>query len=126
MTATAADLEHVRHAVSSDLERSPGHYTLDGVTPAIAFAPTDPSEVAGLLRAADEVGLAVAPLGARTAMALGRPLSRYDVALDLRALDREILRLAVPAFLALVSEPLFLLSDAAIVGHGLNRLPCFG
>ncbi|RYJ06272.1 MAG: MATE family efflux transporter, partial [Actinomycetales bacterium] len=31
--------------------------------------------------------------------------------------DREILRLAVPAFLALVSEPLFLLSDAAIVGH---------
>ena len=32
-------------------------------------------------------------------------------------LDREILRLAVPAFLALVAEPLFLLSDAAIVGH---------
>ncbi|MFW6773128.1 MATE family efflux transporter [Nocardioides sp. CPCC 205120] len=31
--------------------------------------------------------------------------------------DREILRLAVPAFLALVTEPLFLLSDAAIVGH---------
>jgi putative MATE family efflux protein len=34
-----------------------------------------------------------------------------------RARDREILRLAVPAFLALVAEPLFLLSDAAIVGH---------
>lgn len=31
--------------------------------------------------------------------------------------DREILRLAVPAFLALVAEPLFLLADAAIVGH---------
>jgi putative MATE family efflux protein len=31
--------------------------------------------------------------------------------------DREILRLAVPAFAALVSEPLFLLADAAIVGH---------
>lgn len=31
--------------------------------------------------------------------------------------DREILRLAVPAFLALVAEPLFLLSDAVIVGH---------
>ncbi len=31
--------------------------------------------------------------------------------------DREIVRLAVPAFLALVSEPLFLLADAAIVGH---------
>ncbi len=36
---------------------------------------------------------------------------------DRRALDREILRLAVPAFLALVAEPLFLLADAGIVGH---------
>ncbi|CAM3904450.1 MATE family efflux transporter [Nocardioides zeicaulis] len=35
----------------------------------------------------------------------------------MQAVDREILRLAVPAFLALVAEPLFLLSDAAIVGH---------
>ena len=34
-----------------------------------------------------------------------------------RAHDREIVRLAVPAFLALVAEPLFLLADAAIVGH---------
>jgi putative MATE family efflux protein len=31
--------------------------------------------------------------------------------------DREIWRLGVPAFLALVAEPVFLLSDAAIVGH---------
>src|SRR3954447_1785775 len=31
--------------------------------------------------------------------------------------DREILRLALPAFLALVAEPLFLLADSAIVGH---------
>ncbi len=31
--------------------------------------------------------------------------------------DREIVRLAVPAFLALVAEPMFLLVDAAIVGH---------
>ncbi len=30
---------------------------------------------------------------------------------------REILRLAIPAFLALVAEPLFLLADSAIVGH---------
>lgn len=31
--------------------------------------------------------------------------------------DREILRLAWPAFLALVAEPLFVLADVAIVGH---------
>jgi putative MATE family efflux protein len=31
--------------------------------------------------------------------------------------DAEIWRLAIPAFLALVAEPLFLLADSAIVGH---------
>ncbi|MGK5636896.1 MATE family efflux transporter [Streptomyces sp. URMC 126] len=37
--------------------------------------------------------------------------------------DREILALAVPAFGALVAEPLFLLADTAIVGHlGTDRL----
>jgi putative MATE family efflux protein len=30
---------------------------------------------------------------------------------------REIVRLAVPAFLALIAEPLFLLADSAIIGH---------
>jgi putative MATE family efflux protein len=34
-----------------------------------------------------------------------------------RPLDREILRLAVPALGALVAEPLFLLADSAMVGH---------
>jgi putative MATE family efflux protein len=33
------------------------------------------------------------------------------------AQSREILHLAVPAFLALVAEPLFLLADSAIIGH---------
>ncbi|MFI0738058.1 MATE family efflux transporter [Streptomyces sp. NPDC021100] len=37
--------------------------------------------------------------------------------------DREILALAVPAFGALVAEPLFLMADTAIVGHlGTDRL----
>ena len=34
-----------------------------------------------------------------------------------RGLNRQILALAVPAFGALVAEPLFLLADSAIVGH---------
>lgn len=38
---------------------------------------------------------------------------------------REIVRLAVPAFLALVAEPLFLLADSAIVGH-LGTAPLAG
>ncbi len=43
----------------------------------------------------------------------GRRPSRYRPS----AHDREILRLAVPAFGALVAEPLFLLADSAIVGR---------
>src|SRR3954453_13013677 len=41
--------------------------------------------------------------------------------------DREILRLALPAFLALVAEPLFLLADSAIVGQlGTTQLAGLG
>ncbi len=44
-----------------------------------------------------------------------------------RTQDREILRLAVPAFLALVAEPMFLLADAAILGHlGTPELAALG
>lgn len=44
-----------------------------------------------------------------------------------RSHDREIWRLAVPAFLALVAEPLFLLADSAIVGHlGTTQLAGLG
>jgi putative MATE family efflux protein len=44
-----------------------------------------------------------------------------------RAQDREILRLAVPAFFALVAEPMFLLADSAIVGHlGIPQLAGLG
>src|SRR4051812_11727840 len=42
-----------------------------------------------------------------------------------RARDREIIRLAVPAFGALVAEPLYVLADTAIVGH-LGRHPLGG
>jgi len=35
----------------------------------------------------------------------------------MRSVDREILRLAVPALGALIAEPLFLLADTAMVGH---------
>ncbi len=41
--------------------------------------------------------------------------------------SREIVRLAIPAFLALVAEPLFLLADSAIVGHlGTDQLAALG
>ena len=41
--------------------------------------------------------------------------------------DREIWRLAIPAFLALVAEPLFLIADSAVVGHlGTRQLAGLG
>jgi putative MATE family efflux protein len=43
--------------------------------------------------------------------------SRGPVVRRIPERDREILRLAAPAFAALVAEPLFLLADSAIVGH---------
>lgn len=43
------------------------------------------------------------------------------------SLDRDILRLAVPALGALVAEPLFLLTDTALVGHlGETELAALG
>ncbi len=47
----------------------------------------------------------------------GRPVGGRAIRSARRAHDGEILRLAVPAFGALVAEPLFLLADSAIVGH---------
>lgn len=44
---------------------------------------------------------------------------------DIKTLDRDILRLAVPALGALVAEPLFLLTDTAMVGH-LGEVPLAG
>lgn len=43
--------------------------------------------------------------------------SRTTVARDPRSLNRQILTLAVPAFGALIAEPLFLLADSALIGH---------
>ena len=41
--------------------------------------------------------------------------------------DREIVRLALPAFAALIAEPLFLLTDSAIIGHlGTEQLAGLG
>ena len=44
-----------------------------------------------------------------------------------RKLDASLARLAIPAFLALVAEPLFLLADSAVVGHlGTGQLAGLG
>ena len=90
MTADAprTDFTRLRQALPSDLERSPHGWGIDAVEPTLAFGPNDRAEVATLLRAADEAGAVVVPQGGRTALTLGRPLARYDVALETRGLAR--------------------------------------
>lgn len=90
MTAVDAGLDAIRHAVPSDVEREVHDYAIDGVQPQLAFRPDDADEVAALLAASNAAGLAVAPQGARTALSAGRPLERYDVALDLRSMHRVV------------------------------------
>jgi len=88
--AGQGDLDGLRAALPSDVQRPPEAYICDGVTPALAVRPRSSAELAATLLAADQGGLAVSPQGGRTAITLGRPLTRYDVALDTTALDRVV------------------------------------
>jgi glycolate oxidase FAD binding subunit len=63
-------------------------YRVDRQAPPLVVLPGDPDEVAGCLAAADRLGAAVVPWGGGTAQTLGYPPRRYDVALDLRRLNR--------------------------------------
>ncbi|MFA7250066.1 MAG: FAD-binding oxidoreductase [Dehalococcoidia bacterium] len=87
---TAARLDTLRRAVPSDTERAAHGFAIDALEPAIAFSPNDRAEVAALLHAADEAGLVAVPQGGRTALHLGRPLQRYDVAIETRGLARVV------------------------------------
>ena len=85
MAPSAAAL---REMLSASSERAPSGYVVDGAAPQLAQRPRTREDVAKLLASAAAAGLAIVPQGGRTALALGRPLDRYDVALDLRGLDR--------------------------------------
>ena len=73
--------------MSSGAAPDPAAYPIDGKTPDQAWRPGSAEEVAVLLAQAAAAGQVVSPQGGRTALSLGRPLDRYDVALDLSGLD---------------------------------------
>ncbi|MGE3960289.1 MAG: FAD-binding oxidoreductase [Dehalococcoidia bacterium] len=89
-TAPSAAIDALRAAIAPGSERDPGRYPIDGVTPQAAFEPATREDLATLLQLADAQRLAVVPQGARTALALGRPLAAYDVAVDLAGLRRTV------------------------------------
>jgi glycolate oxidase FAD binding subunit len=88
--AATVDLEALRSALPADVKREPADYAIDGAVPALAVRPRSRDELSGTLRAANEADLAVVPQGGRTAIGLGCPLERYDVAIDLTALSRVV------------------------------------
>ena len=65
-------------------------YAIDGLTPEIVAQPASREEVASLLRVANEAGAAVIPWGGGHRQAQGLSPARYDLALDLRRLDRVV------------------------------------
>ncbi|MCC6238563.1 MAG: FAD-binding oxidoreductase [Dehalococcoidia bacterium] len=87
MTATS-DLEGVLAALPRARHRETSAYPIEGRFPSVALRPESPDGVARVLAAARDARAAVVPQGARTALTLGRPVSRYDVALDTTGLHR--------------------------------------
>jgi glycolate oxidase FAD binding subunit len=90
MTAGARRAEKIGGMPASSRECDPGGYSIDGVQPAYAYRPYTRDEAASILAAANEAGQVVVPQGSRTALHLGRPLTAYDIALDMTGLDRVV------------------------------------
>lgn len=83
-SASTAILEAVGPSRISDvLEKD----SIDGIEPQISVSPESTDELSRTLAAAAKDGLAVAPSGGGTRMALGGPLRRYDVSLSLSRLN---------------------------------------
>jgi len=58
-------------------------YFVDGVSPAAAVQPENAEQAAEIVSIAVKEKFSVIPIGARTALGLGMPPARYDVALDM-------------------------------------------
>ncbi len=65
-------------------------FLVDGRTPAHVERPQNQDELAALLRDANSAGEAVILHGGHTGIEIGNPPSRYDLAIDLTALDQII------------------------------------
>ena len=63
-------------------------YAVDEIIPSIVALPTSAEEVAEIVRFAALEKLALIPSGARTKLRIGMPPSRYDIALDMTALNQ--------------------------------------
>jgi glycolate oxidase FAD binding subunit len=84
-------------------------YQIDGLRPSAALRPESTAQIAEIIKFAATEKLAVVPTGARTKLSIGLAPERYDLALDMSALEKIIaydpgdLTLSVEAGLPLTS-----------------------
>jgi len=64
------------------------NYAVDEIIPSVVVKPTSPEEAAEIVRFAALENLALIPSGARTKLRIGMPPSRYDIALDMTAINQ--------------------------------------
>ena len=63
-------------------------YAVDDMVPSVVAKPSSAEEAAEIVRFAAREKLALIPYGARTKLRVGMPPSRYDIALDMTALNQ--------------------------------------
>ena len=63
-------------------------YAVDEIIPAVIVKPASAGEAAEIVRFAIKENLALVPCGHRSKVAIGMPPSRYDIALDMTALNQ--------------------------------------
>jgi len=74
------------HVVTDPATRAT--YAVDEIIPTAVAKPSSPEEAAEVVRFAALENLALIPCGARTKLQVGQPPSRYDIALDMTALNQ--------------------------------------
>ncbi len=93
MTNTSANLAPALEAIlgASRVLSDPAacaSYSIDEFIPSAVAKPTSAEQVAEIVRFAALEKLAIIPCGARTKLRIGMPASRYDIALDITALNQ--------------------------------------
>jgi glycolate oxidase FAD binding subunit len=92
-----AELDHktlrqaMQHAIGAEnISDDVAAYAIDDVRPRVVVRPESIEQLSQVMAAAWEANLAVAPWGGGTRMAVGNPIRRLDVVVDLSRLDRVV------------------------------------
>lgn len=102
--------------------RIPTRCFIDGLEPERIVEPSTPREVADLLAEAAGSGLAVSPFGGGTALSLGNPIERYDIAVNTTGLGNILDYEPMDLVLSVQAGATFAKVQAALAEHG-QHLP---